>query len=356
MGRPLRILAAGYYGSGNAGDEIVLAGILASLEATSASTAWDLRALSASPVRTHQLHGVRSYARFSPVAVLSALMWCDCLILGGGSLIQDATSRRSASYYVWLMRAALSLRRKLFLWAQGFGPLRDASLRAKAGRAISRAAAVTLRDSKSLGELAALGVPEALLSLTADPAFSLQTSGQVSDTRDLFGVALREWPGIEAHERDVASACAAAATRSSLRLMFVPFQQPQDVVISDRASSVARVSTSDLNVPEGPAAMVELFDRMAMVCGMRLHSLILAARSHAPFLGIAYDPKVRRFCQAAGMPWLELDGLTEDNIFSSLSTLWDHRLQHKSALESFAHEQKRLSLETAQLFWSVMSG
>lgn len=357
MPRPLRILAAGYYGSANAGDEIVLAGILSALQATADSRRFELRALSAYPAHTTEIHGVRAYPRFSVIGLLSALRWCDCLVLGGGSLIQDVTSRRSASYYLWVMKIALAFGKKLFLWAQGFGPLHDPALRSSAARLITRAAAVTLRDIQSLEELMGLGVPKDLLHLSADPAFALQTETPEPPLQpELLGVALRSWPGIETHESDIATACASFASQIGLKTLFVPFQQPEDLAIANRTAREAHVPAAVLSARPGPAQMVELFDGMALVCAMRLHALILAARAHVPFLGLVYDPKVARFCEAAGMPGLTLEEAGWDSVLAALSGLWEARAEHVARLKSFSEEQKELALQTAQLFWSVISG
>jgi polysaccharide pyruvyl transferase CsaB len=359
--RSLRILILGYYGFANAGDEIVLAGILRGIEREGRGEPWEVRALSADPARTLTLHSIRAYARFSPADILSALLWCDVLVLGGGSLIQDVTSRRSAVYYLWICRVALALRRRLFLWAQGFGPLEDPRLRESASRILSRASGVTLRDPRSLTELVGLGLPESLLTLSADPAFLLDDAGQEPDGGDpaapgALAVALRPWGSVERSCPDVAAACDAFARETAVRSLFVPFHLPGDVEISRRVLEHAQEPHSLLTAELGPSQMVRLFRGFHLSLGMRLHSIILSAMAGVPFAGLSYDPKIERFCHLAGMPCLTADGLHAGELQDLLLSLHANREQASSHLRRVAQEQRELARVSARVFRETCAG
>ncbi len=364
MSRPLHILLAGYYGFANAGDEIVLAGIQKGLASISGTRPFEIRALSGFPAHTGQVHGIRAYPRFSPAGLIAALVWADCLVLGGGSLIQDATSRRSALYYLWLTRIAQMLGRKTFLWAQGFGPLEAPELRNLARRVLSKASAITVRDPASRNELRGLGVPERLLALSADPAFLVDPSEvlrsepffQASrNVGGLFGVSLRSWPAIERAEGDVAQACKAFTNAAKLGCFLIPFQQPQDAEISNRVAARCGVEAAVLSARPSPREMIRLFQELTLVMGMRLHSLILAARSAVPFVGLSYDPKVERFCQAARMPCLTIAQLQETDVLRLLLEVYESREIASCSLRDFARQQSELALKSAELFWQCLS-
>ncbi len=358
MRRPLRILLLGYYGFANAGDEIVLAGILRGIADESGGRPFEIRVLSADPARTLALHGVRAYPRFSAASIISALLWCDVLVLGGGSLIQDVTSRRSAAYYLWLCRLALALRCRLFLWAQGFGPLEDPRLRASAAATLSRANGVTLRDPRSLTELLGLGLPESLMTLSADPAFLLgppSGEGAADGPERPLAVALRPWGSIERSCPAVAAACDAFTKETGMRCVFVPFHLPGDVEISRRVLEHAEAPHTLLTVEPAPEEMVRLFQGFSLALGMRLHSIILAAMAAVPFAGLSYDPKIERFCHLAGMPWLTADRLHAGELQDILLSLHANREQASAHLQALAEEQRHLARRSARLFWQVFT-
>src|SRR5438270_9651549 len=85
-----KILISGYYGSGNTGDEAVLAGVLKSFRNRAVSV--DFTVLSADPEDTTRRHRVQAVERMRRGAVRKAVRDCDLLLSGGGSLFQDTTS------------------------------------------------------------------------------------------------------------------------------------------------------------------------------------------------------------------------------------------------------------------------
>jgi Uncharacterized conserved protein len=89
---------AGYYGFKNAGDEAILEAIARELKARG----HQVLALSGDPRCTREEHGIRAAHRLNPLALLQADLW----LLGGGGLLQDATSPLSLLYYLSVLRLA----------------------------------------------------------------------------------------------------------------------------------------------------------------------------------------------------------------------------------------------------------
>jgi polysaccharide pyruvyl transferase CsaB len=360
VARPAHILLCGYYGHGNAGDEIVLAGILEGIASGAAGRRYEVRAISGSPKDTLDVHGLRSWRQFSPAGVMSALAWADCLVLGGGSLIQDATSRRSALYYLWLTRMAQALGRRVFVWAQGFGPLTDPGLRRMAARVLSRASGVTVRDARSLEDLQNLGVRGAVLS--ADPAFLARPAEHLGEGvmpahggEGLLGIAVRDWPGADAGLAAVGQACAQFAGSGSLVRLYIPFQHPSDVDVSSRLAAASGPPAAVLSQRLSPGEMVRLFGELDQAVGMRLHSLVLAARAGVPFAGVSYDPKVRAFCDRAAMPCVAVEDADPENLAVILREQRGRLDEIIAGLQSFASQQKQDALIPARMFWERLS-
>src|SRR5690606_41717164 len=93
-----KILISGYYGFDNAGDDSVLYGIINSLQKHDASLQFSV--LSNQPEKTEQMFGIAAYNRWNDIEVIGQLKKHDLLLMRGGSLLQDATSPRSALCYL----------------------------------------------------------------------------------------------------------------------------------------------------------------------------------------------------------------------------------------------------------------
>ncbi|MDR7476114.1 MAG: polysaccharide pyruvyl transferase CsaB, partial [Armatimonadota bacterium] len=274
------ILISGYYGFGNLGDEAVLAGMVQGLRARLGAV--PLVVLSANPPATSATHGVEALPRGDLRAVLRTMGRCRLFLSGGGSLLQDATSARSALYYLGLLRLAQVMGLRTMVYAAGLGPLRRPALRALARRVLERAALV-----------GALGVRQPPL-LTADPAFLLhpeEVPPEVAfvDGPEALGVAVRPWRS-NTFVGALGEALGDVCRRHGARVVVLPFHPRLDLPIS--RSVVAACGGTLVTRPLQPRQALALIARLQVVVGLRLHALMFAAAAGVPPVGMAYDPKV----------------------------------------------------------------
>lgn len=131
----------GYYGFRNVGDELLLRALRSHLKKEGYGR---IRLISAK--------------RLSLRAFVSLLRGYD-LILGGGNLLQDATSRRSLRFYLFIA----SLARRFELWG-GIGPLTPEGERI-CKKALPRAVCIRARTKKDFLYAEHLGAKNALLSV-----------------------------------------------------------------------------------------------------------------------------------------------------------------------------------------------
>ena len=339
-----RLLLSGYYGYGNAGDEAVLAGLVAGFRATSAEL--DLTALSGNPAETRTLHGIHAVDRYRPSALLPAIAKCDVFLSGGGSLLQDVTSAHGIFYYLGVVRLAQMLGKKTMFIAQGIGPLKLERSRRLVAAVANKLSAITVRDSDSAQLLREIGVTGPPMEVTADPALllSLPPAPNSGGAGKGFGVALRPWHGQEQLGAQTAAAC--FPTLAGQTPLLLPMQPRSDTTVAAQFAEEwarrqeAAVSPSIPSLPGGLSPLLSIIAGCDMMVGMRLHALILAAAAGVPSVALAYDPKVAAFMQASGQGDAVYDlSAPSTNVLAALiGRVWSERGERASALQAVLPE------------------
>lgn len=281
----MKVVISGYYGFGNLGDEALLSGMLGALRPRHQVTV-----LSQQPAATRSLHGVAAAHRY--YQALSALLKADALISGGGGLLQDSTSRRSLYYYLWLLRLARRLGKRVIVYGQSLGPL-SAQGELEVAKVL-KGLPVAVRDRPSQALLAR---HDLTAELVADSALLLREGAPSALSRQRVILIPRAgYPDItvalvEAGRRLAASghqlaALALHADADAAELARLQAELPQLTVL--RASS--------------PVQVTELLMGAHYVVSARLHGLILAAVTQTPYAGLVYDPKVAAFLAETAAP------------------------------------------------------
>ena len=111
------IVISGYYGFDNMGDDSLLMSIVDGIRSVDPDIG--ITVLSNKPSETRKLYGVRSVNRVDIPRIAAEMNRAKLLISGGGSLLQDGTSRKSLFYYVTIMRMAKKRGLSLMLLANG---------------------------------------------------------------------------------------------------------------------------------------------------------------------------------------------------------------------------------------------
>ncbi|MCP9800565.1 polysaccharide pyruvyl transferase CsaB [Synechococcus sp. RedBA-s] len=297
-------LLCGYYGEHNLGDDALLTALLAQLPegCDPTVTAFDQG-------EVQQRLGVRTCARRDFKVVRRALDRCDVLVLGGGSLLQDATSFRSLLYYAALIISARLQGKPVLLWGQGLGPLRRRRSRLLVRRLLNLVQASSWRDPGSAALAAAWGRPG---QLGSDPVWSLATRRWHGQGGPLV-LCWRPTPLLEGERwRPLLEALDAVAAAADREVIWLPFHRDQDrglLASLDRQGLVPRrlAQRCREELVATPEEAMEIFSGASLVLSMRLHGLIVAALAGAPLVALSYDPKVRAAAQALACPCRDLE-------------------------------------------------
>ena len=305
--RPRRgAVICGAYGMGNAGDDAVLTAIVAELRRLEQDI--PITVLARKPGETAQRFGVSAVHPLRVLRWLLVLRRARLFVSGGGTLLQDVTSRRSLLYYLFTIRCAKRLGCAVQLYGCGAGPLlREDSRRRTADTLNDCADAITPRDADSETLLRRIGVHTPHILLAADPAMSLPVSPSEKEKGAAY--VLRDWPGFRERLSDIA-ACA--------RYIWETYRREPVVFCLSSEDRPAARELCQLLEEEGVPASVSVdtrrIGRMSLVISMRLHGLVFALRDGAQALGISYDPKVSAFCREAGFPCIDLEHVTEERL------------------------------------------
>ena len=299
------ILICGAYGLGNAGDEAILTAILR--EVRSVAPGAEITVLSRNAPETAAQYGVRALHMFDLPGMWRVLRSTRLYINGGGSLIQDATSRRSLWYYLYTLHAAKVRGCKVLMYGCGIGPVTNAQDRRITRRVLNRSVdAVTLRESDSLRELEALRVTKPEIILSADPALTLEPApddevdallerNRIPPHGRYICFALREWKGWRKKIPVFRDAARYAWEKHGLTPVFVSIEKRQDPAAHRPVAEGLDVPCHFLDDAGGPGTIIGALSRMEVVVSMRLHALIFAAGQGVPLVGVVYDPKVSAF-------------------------------------------------------------
>ncbi len=321
----MRILISGYYGFGNIGDEAILAATVPVLRQRWPGA--EICVLSANPQQTVEAYGIEAARRWCPRIIWQELRKADLLISGGGGLLQDTTSLLSPLYYLGVMRMARAAHTPYVIFGQGLGPLHRSLVRRATRKYLSRAAAITLRDSDSADLARRIGVT-GNIQVTADPAALLRpspasqiqgllTAAGVNLTRPLVGITLRAWLQVGSVVAAVAPLLKQAREQWGAEVLLIPFQPTEDVALAWRLAAESGVPVTILERLSDPRDYVGIIARLRLLVSMRLHGLVFAAAQAVPAIGLAYDPKVFAFASQAEQPTFSLDELSADGLLAA---------------------------------------
>ena len=362
--RPARIAVIGNYSGRNAGDAPLLEGLLR--EVTGAFPDRALRF----DVPTINPRFVRETYRDFDVRPVGLLPWNLSLKILGLPIIRTVLGADLV-----LITDAILFDRKLYdptfnylhtlSWVLPMGARRGVpivpfcvslgSLSSEAGRRCltrvleaSSALITRDRDSAELGrELAGMeAVVAADCALSSVPAGAARVDeicrarGLFASGRPVLGFNVNAYVdayvreagggiGTERFQEVVAGAVDRAISELDVDVLFVE-TQVMDLPMAEgviakirRRDRVSMVSNRELSHNE----IAGLLARVDALVAMRTHALILASAAHTPVCGIIVYPKTRGFLDQidSGDMVIEFGGLTEENMWASISDLWERR-------------------------------
>ena len=163
--------------------------------------------------------------------------------------------------------------------------------------------------------LLGIGVDRPDITVTADPAFTLESITDEQAKKILsdegvpldgerIGVSVRAWNKAkygDDYVKKLAEACDMLAEQGKT-IVLLPMEYPRDLEISQKVVDNMKRQAYVLKNRYKPSEILGLVGCFDLMISMRLHTLIFAAVKNVPMLGVIYDPKVEYYLKELEMP------------------------------------------------------
>lgn len=307
-----KILISGYYGFNNIGDESILQAVVHNLREKIPGV--EITVLSQHPESTAEKHQVISVDRKSFFGVVKAIKTSDLVISGGGSLLQDVTSKKSIIYYLMIMWISKFLRKDFFIYSQGIGPITSSCNRKLTARTLKRASGIVVRDQASKELLVEIGLAPTDIVITADPVLGiepvplelgqeiLRKEGFTRDnTKNLIGFAIKENRLDSQFVAELEESIRQLTEEGKAQVVLIPFHYKEDLAVIEELQRRLEGRVFAVKSKYLTNEMMSIIGNMDVLVGVRLHSLIHAAIMGVSMIGISYDPKINAFLNSIGL-------------------------------------------------------
>lgn len=297
-----RFVLSGYFGFKNFGDEAILSLLIERLK----QYKHRITVISSDPQYTKsKYHHIRCVYTFNFRDIIGAILKSDCLISGGGSLLQDTTSFKSLIYYLSVILIALILRKQVIIFAQGIGPINNRVGKFLTKNILRNASYISVRDAKSQELLKIWGINSELL---CDPVFS-KTIKETQKTNSI-AVQLR---GFKNLNEDFIDRLAQRVVQefSGYDINIYSFQDTIDLPACRSFEKAVRLLNPNIitTVYSGltDEQIINGIASSKYLIAMRFHAIIIGLISNVKTLCINYDIKVKKIASEFKLPLIDLN-------------------------------------------------
>ena len=334
-----KICISGYYGFDNFGDETILNVLVNNIKNFEINT--QITVFSSNPDKTSKRLDVNSVNSFDMKAVISNIIQSDCLISGGGSLLQDVTSAKSLIYYLGILALAQLFKKRTIIFAQGIGPIKNKKLEKLTAFILKRASYVSVRDNNSLALLKSWNINAIKCS---DPVWNLTIPSEKKSNK--LGVQIRACDFANEEFLNKFANCITNAY-SDKEIVLLSLQNKLDFDVCKKLEEKIKQTNSENKVSvvknTSNEKIIEDISSLDELIAMRFHACLIAIKAGVKVLPINYDIKVEKLAEEFNLTTItkeNIDNLDElINDFKSQQIIYD-----KNTINS--HEFDFKSLES----------
>ncbi len=349
------ILLLGYYGFKNSGDDALLLSIIQQLKKTDSGIS--LCVLSFNAEETKKQFGIDAVDRNNILSVIKAIKSSKMLIVGGGTLIQDSTSTKSLIYYLAVIRLAQMFKKKVMLYANGIGPVKEENIKITK-RILNKVDLITLREELSLEELKKIGVDKPQIIVTADSVFGIDYDKKTCEKNKYQLVSVRNHKRLsKSFCADIARLCDEMYEKHNISTVFIPFQKKNDTEITEQIMALMKSESEVFDTECDFSELMALIENATLCIGMRLHSLIYSVISKVPCVGLVYDQKVKAFMDYIEQNnYLDASTLEYKDLLDKVKYALENSEEIKNNLDKKSLELRELSQKNAKVAIELLKG
>jgi polysaccharide pyruvyl transferase CsaB len=350
-----RILALGYFGAGNFGDDALLVDFLQRHGAllNERGAVCDVLVNSRDPlagfIEAKELRPLIGSSIPKAEALKLDPHGYRALIAPGGSLLQDASSLKSLMYYLLVLRRFAQAGVPVLLCNQGLGPFTTFTARYFAPRVLKRLQLLSLRDAQSYAwaqTQPALRRHPAL-HYSCDPVLSAALAPYpdcplLDAWREPYLLVIPRatgdlpCPGDPVSEpAALAQLIARAQAVTGLSPLLLSFHAGRDDAFCQAVADQVPGGAPVLHPAKDPYPASAVWQAVAgagLTISYRLHGLVCAAALGRVALGVAYDPKVSAFCEEFGYPCCFPATVHQAEAHEDVERLWEARTEVAAAV------------------------
>lgn len=303
-----KYLVSGYIGFDNFGDEAIAKVLVDKIKSGNFDTEYEIKSehnreitlISSNPEKTAKLHQVNSCKMLD---FFKSLKNCDVLISGGGSLLQDVTSKKSLIYYLGIIYLGILLRKKVVIFSQGIGPINSKIGEILTKFALKNCYKISVRDNKSQNLLNSWKINTKLVK---DPILELDLPRK--NKKGIVGIQLRNYPTLnDKFLNNLAEEIVKNFKDKKIEILSL-----QDEIDLSTCENFKRILykkglenieiLKDLSIND----VFEKISDLEYLIAMRFHANVVGIKSGVKTLAINYDIKVKKLAEEYNIPLIEL--------------------------------------------------
>ncbi len=315
-----RLLIVGHYGAGNLGDDASCRVLCRELSAR-----YELCFVCKNKSKLSLECGARGVEREDIAGIIREAKRAECVIFGGGNLLQDDSSTRSILYYQSVYEIARKYCKKVAFFANGLGPLRSKYAEEISDAMLYGANYISMRERESTLEAYAsdmlykvwTGADIVYLAgakkgeISVQPKVASGLFAYLADKRYMLVC-----PRIGADDSDTRAVCeyAREAAERGIYTVIVPLFAEQDRNICLEMHKQIPGSCVYLGKLD-EYRLTELLSGAELCIGQRLHAGILSISAECPFVGYDRDFRIwANLSHARCGEYLASGGMCADDI------------------------------------------